>query len=339
MSASAVRSVQHFIPNGDGWQLSLYQTWSEQRVDPSRRPVLIVPGYGMNSYIFSYHPNGISLEGYLADAGFEVWRVDLRDQGETVCAGGSTNYSLEDLALTDVALAVDAVLDLTNTRTDRVDVIGGSLGGTLMFAYAVIVGADRLGTLVCIGTPVRWVKVNPLVKAVFASPFLVGLVRVRGARLLARFGLPLVGKRMRWLLGVYINPEITDVSAASEMARTVEDPNRFINRQIAQWMKQADLVVRGVNVAQGLSRLSNPLLCICANGDGIVPPATASFPYERIGSAAKKLVEVGDETLSLAHADMFISREAHERVFRPVRDWLQEQCVPRVPAAPKEHLQ
>ncbi len=333
MSPSAVRSVQHLIPNGDGWQLSLYQTWSEERVDLSRRPVLIVPGYGMNSYIFSYHPNGISLEGYLAEAGFEVWRVDLRDQGETVRVGGSSNYSLEDLALTDVALALNAILDLTNTRSDRVDVVGGSLGGTLMFAYAVLVGAERLGTLVCIGTPVRWVKVNPLVKAAFASPFLIGLVRVRGARLLARFGLPLMGKRMRWLIGVYLNPEITDVSAASEMARSVEDPNRFINRQIAQWMKDADLFVRGVNVAQGLGSLQNPLLCIFGNGDGIVPPATARFPYERIGSTMKKLVEVGDDSLSLAHADLFISREAHERVFRPIRDWLVEHCAPNLPVA------
>jgi pimeloyl-ACP methyl ester carboxylesterase len=338
MNPSTVRSVQHLIPNGDGWQLSLYQTWSEERVDPGHRPVLIIPGYGMNSFIFSYHPNGISLEGYLAEAGFEVWRVDLRGQGESVRVGGSYNFSIEDLALTDVALTIDTILRLTNTRTEAVDVVGGSLGGSLMFAYAVIVGAAKLGTLVCIGTPVRWVKINPLIRIAFASPFLVGLVHFRGARQLARFGLPLLARRFRWLLGVYINPEITDLSAASEMARTVEDPNRFINRQIARWMKAPDLVVRGINIAHGLGALTNPLLCVYANGDGIVPPLTASFPYEQIGSSARKLLEVGTDTLSLAHADMFVSREAHERVFRPVRDWLLEQQIPRPPGAAKELL-
>ena len=50
-------------PGFNGWQLSLSQTWDPAKLVPGRRPVIIVPGYGMNSFIFSYHPSGPSLEG------------------------------------------------------------------------------------------------------------------------------------------------------------------------------------------------------------------------------------------------------------------------------------
>ena len=33
-----------------------------------------------------------------------------------------------------------------------------------------------------------------------------------------------------------------------EMARTVEDPSRHLNKEIAQWMKDKDLIIEGVNM-------------------------------------------------------------------------------------------
>jgi pimeloyl-ACP methyl ester carboxylesterase len=323
-----MKTIQHYAANGAGWQLSLTQTWSPDRLQRGKRPVLIVPGYGMNSFIFSYHPHGPSLEGYLVESGLEVWRADLRAQGGSIRTGGSDNFSLEDLALTDVSAAIRRVLEATHTGADRVDVIGGSLGGTLMFVHAVLERENRMASLVCLGSPVRWVKVHPLVKVAFVSPTLIGLVRFRGTRKLAQMTLPLLARWTPWLLSVYMNPEITDTRAASEMARTVENPNRHINRQIARWIRERDLVLRGVNVSEALAALRNPLLCVLATGDGIVPPETAAFPYTQIGSASKRLLEVGSRTIAMAHADLFVSSEAHDRVFAPIRDFLFDHAGP-----------
>lgn len=328
-----IQTVQHLVPNGDGWRLAVSQTWDADRFDSTLRPVLIVPGYGMSSYIYSYHPSGLSLEGFLAEAGLEVWRADLRAQGGSVCDGGSDNFRLEDLAVADLGAAVSAVLEKTRTRVDRVDVLGGSLGGTLMFAHAALRPNHRFATLVCMGTPVRWVKIHPLLRLAFASPTIAGMVRFRGTRRIAEVAFPLLARYTPWLLSIYINPEITDVSAAREMTRTVEDPNRHINRQIAHWIRQRDLIVNGVNVSEALRRVTHPLLCVLAVGDGVVPPATAAFPFYQIGSTTKRLVEVGTRTVSMAHADMFVSNQAHERVFRPIREWLLEQQQPRAPEA------
>jgi pimeloyl-ACP methyl ester carboxylesterase len=334
-----MESRRHLVSNGHGWKLALFQTFHATKLDRSRRPVLIVPGYGMNSFIYSYHPNGLSLEGYLAEQGFEVFRVDLREQGETVREDGGENYGLDDLALVDLAAAVRTALERTRTAADRLDVLGGSLGGTLMFLYAALEREARLGTLVCLGTPVRWVKVHPLLKLAFSSPALVGRVKFRGTRALAELALPLLARFTPWLLSVYMNPEITDISAAREMTRTVEDPNRFVNQQIARWIKERDLVVRGVNLSTALARLDNPLLCVLGQGDGIVPPETAAFPFHQTGARSKRLLEVGTKTMSMAHADLFVSREAHQRVFRPICDWLLEHEGPSAPQQSKQTLE
>jgi len=320
-----LKTAEHFVRNGDGWEISLFQTWDEGRVAPGRRPVLIVPGYGMNSFIFSYHPRGDSLEGYLAHAGFEVWRVDLRAQGASRSLGGDDQYGLEDLAMTDLDVAIRAALERSHTGADRVDVIGASLGGTIMFIYAVLTRDAPIGSLVALGSPVRWVDVHPAIKIAFAWPTLVGLVRYKGTRALAGAALPLLAKRAPWILSIYMNSEITDTSAASEMVRTVEDPNRHVNREIARWIRDRDLTLRGVNISEGLRDLRAPLLCVSALGDGIVPRRTAEFPYLASGSPDKKLIEAGTPELAMAHADLFISSESEGRVFEPVARWLTER--------------
>ncbi len=323
MTARAeVESRRYRVANGDGWDLALVRTWHRERWDRARKPVLIVPGYGMNSFIFSFHPNGLSLEGYLVDAGFETWRVDLRAQGESVSTGGGDNFALEDLALTDLGAALEAVVANTETGHDTVDVIGASLGGTLMFIHAVARENHRMASLVSMGGPVRWVSVHPALRVAFSSPSLVGAVRFRGSRKLAELALPLIARFAPSALSIYMNPEISDVTAARDMVKTVEDPNRFVNKQIAHWFRDRDLVVAGRNVSESLRNITNPLLCIVANRDGIVPADVASFPFERVASRDKSLLEVGDHTVAVAHADLFVSREAHRRVFEPLARWL-----------------
>jgi pimeloyl-ACP methyl ester carboxylesterase len=322
----------HEVRTADDWSLSLTQTWSPERLRQGRRPILIVPGYGMNSFIFSYHPRGWSLEGWLVERGFEVFRVDMRGQGEARFRGHDSKrgerFRLEDLALTDLGATIAATLAHSQGGRDRVDVIGASLGGSLAFAHAVLEPSHRIGAIVAMGSPVRWVKIHPLLALAFKSPALVGQLRIKGARRLAEIALPQLARFTPWLLSVYMNPTITETAAAREMVRTVEDPNRFVNRQIADWVNARDLRLRArdgrvVSVGEGLRSVDVPLLCVIANGDGIVPRQTAIWPYETVASRDRTLLEVGDAEVELAHADLFVSNEAHRRVFEPLSQWLE----------------
>ena len=314
----------------DGWILAMRRTTAADRsLLPStapRRPVLIVPGYGMNSFIFGYHPRGRSLEAHLAWRGFEVWSADLRAQGRSRLAEGATRrpFGLEELSLVDVDAAVSAVLARTATGADRVDLIGVSLGAALMFGHAGVNRDARLGSLVSFGGPLRWERVHPVVAVAFRSPALAGAVPFRGTRTLARYALPVLAK-LPSILSVYLNPRVSDVSRVHELVQTVEDPVPQINREIAEWIRDRDLTLRGVNVTHAAGALDNPLLCVVAMGDGIVPPETARAPMHLTRSRSKQVLEVGDRDTHIAHADLFISNDSPRTVFDPVAKWLGEQ--------------
>ena len=321
---------KHFVHNGDGWLLGLKRTYEPRALERSRRPVAIIPGYGMNAFIFGYHPRGKSMEAYWADKGFEVWSLNLRAQGTSKRVGGRKQYGFYDAAVTDLGAAFDFITRNTKTKAGRLDAVGCSLGGTYLYAnLALSPEKGILGSVVTIGAPLQWVEVNPMLKTAFASPRVAGMLAIRGVRPFARLAMPVL-TRIPKLLQVYLHPEIVDTSRMKEMIQTVENPNRTINRQIAEWVKRGDLVVRGVNVTEAVADAKNPLLVVLSNADGIVPEATALSAHHKMGSSVKDILCVGTTEVPVAHADLFVSDIAQEWVFEPLAQWLiaQNQAPP-----------
>jgi len=317
---------RHLAPNHDGWRLALKQTFAPAALRRERRPLVIVPGFGMNAFIFGYHPRGRSMEASLAAAGFEVWSANLRNVGGSERDGGSTVYGLRELGLVDVGAAIDYVLDHTETTATTVDAIGCSLGATLIFIQAALASAPRIGTLVSMGGALRWDEVHPIIRAAFRSPTLVGLIPFAGTRSLAKAALPLF-KHVPGLLSIYLHPAIVDLSKAPELTRTVEDPNRHLNRDLAVWLNHKDVVIDGRNLTDEFAaRVRCPLLSVVANGDGIVPRRAAMSAHAYGRMAARDVLEVGTDEVPLAHADLFISDYAEEWVFQPMAEWLARQA-------------
>lgn len=320
--SSRPRSEIHEVDPKTGWTISLKRV--APHGEPARaRPVLIVPGYGMNSFIFGFHPEGLSLEEHLASRGLEVWSVDLRAQGRSRRTKSEPPvYGLAELAVDDVGAAIDYVLSATSTGRREVDLIGCSLGAALAFAHLACVPEAKVGSLVSLGGLVTWVKIHPAVRAAFASPALVGRVNIKHTRLLAGLALPVLTRFLPGLLSVYLNAESTDTRHAASMVQTVEDPNPHINRQIAHWIAARDLKVRGVNVSQAVRNMTLPFLCVVAEDDGIVPTSTARWAFDAISSREKELVVVGGKGQRIAHADLFLSHHAQRDVFEPVAQFL-----------------
>ncbi len=313
---------KHFVPNGDGWLLGLKQTYETAALDRSRRPVAIIPGYGMNAFIFGYHPRGKSMEAYWADQGFEVWSLNLRAQGTSRRVGGRKQYGFYDAAVTDLGAAFEFIVGHTETEAKSLDAVGCSLGGTYLYAnLAFSQEKSLLGSVVTIGAPLKWVEVNPMLKTAFSSPRVAGMLAIRGVRPFARLAMPLLTRAPK-LLSVYLHPEIVDTSRMDEMIETVENPDRRLNREIAKWVKQGDLVVRGVNVTEAVGTVTNPLLVVISNADGIVPEASALSAHGKIGSTVKDILCVGTNEVPVAHADLFVSNIAQEWVFEPLAQWL-----------------
>lgn len=318
----------HFVNNTEGWALAVKQTYSPEALVEGRRPVAIIPGYGMNAFIFGYHPTGPSMEEYWAAQGFEVWSINLRGQGGSKREGGRLSYGFYEVAVTDLMHVTAYILEHSRTKADRIDAVGCSLGGTYLYIHLACLGtASRLGSIVAIGAPLTWRGVHPLLRLLFGSPWLAGSIHLRGTRHLARLGLPLL-KHFPRVLGIYLHPEIVDISKTEQLVKTVENPNPVLNRQIAEWMKQGHLVVNGIQVDRALGRAENPLLIVLANADGIVPEQTALSAYDAFGSKSKDILRVGTETVPIAHADLFISDYAQQWVFGPLAEWLIAHTSP-----------
>ena len=315
---------QFLVDNHAGWRLAMSRRRPVGDAPHGARPVLIVPGYGMNSYIFGFHPRGPSMIDCLSARGLEVWTVDLRGQGRSIRARGNNRYGLADLAIEDLGAAIAHVLANTMTGATTVDIVGCSLGTALAFAHVASIPAAPVHALVSMAGLVTWKGAHPVVRFAFGSPRLVGLMRIRNTRQLARLALPLLTKVAPSLLSVYLNGRSTDLTHVSKLVQAVEDPHPVINREIAEWIRRGDLVVRGVNVSTKLPELGHPFFCVVANDDGIVLPETSRHTYDVIGSEKKRLLIVGDPEQPIAHADLFLFTGAQERVFRPIADFLLE---------------
>jgi pimeloyl-ACP methyl ester carboxylesterase len=315
--------------NNDGWRLDVTRYYDPERLDRAKRPVVMIPGYGMNTFILNFHPTGTSMVAYLCEEGFEVWTANLRGQGGSKKIGGTLKYGFNELGLVDFPVVMDLVLDETETDTDRPDgdkvhAVGCSLGASVIYGYLAHHQTDhRFASMIAIGGPLRWDEVHPLVKFVFKSPKLAAMVPIYGTRSMAKALLPVL-KKVPWLLSIYMNTDQIDLSEADELVKTVDNPNPYVNVQLAKWIKNRDLVVDGVNVTEALAQIEGlPILCILANADGIVPAAAAKSVCNIATKSCADVLEVGGEGDDwYAHADLFISEKAQETVFAPMAQWL-----------------
>jgi pimeloyl-ACP methyl ester carboxylesterase len=317
---------EQYVTTADGWSLRMRRTVSPHHFDPDTKPLLIVPGYGMNSFIFSYHPRGTSMERCLAEGGYEVWALDLRGQGYSrreKTRAGST--SLANYATVDLPAAIDRVIGATRTRAQSLTLVGCSLGGSIAYAYLAQTKRSRVSDIITMGAPLVWNEVHPVLRVAFASPSVAGAFRLSGTRALVRNAFPLL-ERMPGLLGIYMNSETIDTSCMVDMVETVEDPDPAINRDIAVWIKNQDLKMNGVNVTDAMRRQTLPLLVVVSNRDGIVPEKTAVAAASVWGGRDVEILRVGDERNWYAHANLFIADDAPRLVFEPIIRWLRRHA-------------
>ncbi|MFP6683789.1 MAG: alpha/beta fold hydrolase [Polyangiaceae bacterium] len=325
MSRIDLEVREQYTATSDGWSLHLRRTRLPGCFDPTTKPLLIVPGYGMNTFIFSFHPRNTSMERCLAEAGFEVWSVNLRGQGPSRRDDkNAPEPSLDRYATIDVPTAVNHVLDATATESRTLSLIGCSLGGTIALGYLALQKPKTVTEFVAMGAPLRWNDVHPLLKIAFASPTIAGKLRLSGTRELVKGAMPLL-RRIPSLLSLYMNPSTIDMDRMDEMAQTVEDPHPAINREIAEWIAARDLVIRGVNLTKAAEQMAIPLLNVIARQDGIVPESTARSLDEAWGGGDIEVLAVGDKHRAFAHANLFVANDAPLLVFEPLIQWLRRQ--------------
>ena len=323
VNVSGMEHQHFFVDNGDDWLLDIKRYISPARRRPGRPPLLFVPGYCMNTFILAFHPSARSLVAYLADAGYEVWTANLRTQGDARTKGTVPLASFSDWCDVDVPTAIDFVLKNSTTGQSELILLGCSLGGTVVYGYlARRPHNHRLRAAVAMGAPLQWPPAPRWTTPLLAWPQLLRWIRLRGTRSIARTLLP-IARRVPSILSVYMNTEHIALDRADLLTKTVDDPDPGINEDLVRWIRQRDLFIGPTNVTTALAQVNLPILSIYANGDGIVPPRVARRVVDLMPAGQVTTLEVGDDKIRFAHADMFINHHAESRVFAPLHNWLE----------------
>ena len=312
-----------FPQTPDGWQIEL-QSYIDPKVhDPQKKPILFIPGYGMNSHILANHPTSESIIEHLCSVGFAVWAANLRGQGAARRVGGPRRISLNELVCVDIPVAIEAVL--RESGASSLIYAGCSLGAAIGYGYLAHNPRDHgLEAMVALGGPFRWENPHPLVSLLARAPGVVGAVPIKGTRRMAKAGLA-IARKVPAFISPYMNARAVNLTNPAQLVPGVDDPTPYLNRQLAHWIAARDLVVGGVHVTSAIQQVEDvDLLCIFANRDGIVPPETALSVLDYIEAGRKDVIQAGDEQLWFAHADLFVSAHARSVVFEQMAEWLLE---------------
>lgn len=139
--------AESFAYTEDGWKLGIRRV-RPTVPDPGKLPIVLCHGLGLNGTFWTITDS--HLPEQLAARGYEVFICDLRGSGASQKKGliGAVNSGLRQTPFLEVGEGwwnvddlvkydVPAILDYVKAETgrDRVNWVGHSLGGMLMFAY------------------------------------------------------------------------------------------------------------------------------------------------------------------------------------------------------------
>ena len=136
-----------FAYTEDGWRLGV-RHYRSPNPDPGKLPVVLCHGLGLNATFWTITDNHLASQ--MAARGYDVFLFDFRGAGENSQVGrhdrinkvmrhtflrecGERDWNVDDLVHYDVP----AILDYVQRQTgrDRVNWVGHSLGGMLIFPY------------------------------------------------------------------------------------------------------------------------------------------------------------------------------------------------------------
>ena len=327
----------------DGWRLGV-RHYRPEHPDPGKLPVILCHGLGLNATFWTIIDN--HLPAQLCERGYEVYLFDIRASGENGRPGrndrinqflrktpfrerGESSWTVDDLVRYDVP----AILDYVERETGqtRVNWIGHSLGGMMMFPYFELsTEPDRVANFVGMGSTIIQAK-TPQTDMLRANLAIRGLLGVASA---GRLGRPLTYFRLPGM-GVidsfYYTAENVDRRTISRFyGYTLEDPGSGALRQFAPYLKTGHMLSadQKIDYSARLGEVTVPTLMIAGARDVISDVPSTRMTFEALGSGDKALYvfsKANGHVADYGHCDLAWSRYAPHEVFPAVIEWLDRR--------------
>src|SRR5262249_19006761 len=255
---------------------------------------------------------------------------------------GERYWNVDDLMRYDVP----AILDYVKRETghDRVNWVGHSMGGMLMFPYMEVEpgSQERIANFVAMGSTITlagaperdMLLANRAIRALslFASPGRLG-------RPLTYFRLPGMGA----IDSFYYSVDNVDERTVSRFyGYTLEDPGPGAFRQLDVYLRTGHMMSADgrTDYSALLGRVMVPTLMVAGEGDVISDVPSSELTFHALGSRDKTLMTFGrghGQVADYGHCDLIWSRHAPREVFPPLIDWL-DQHQPGGPVSSRQTL-
>jgi lysosomal acid lipase/cholesteryl ester hydrolase len=336
--------AEGFAATRDGWMLGMRHIRPDCP-DPAKLPVVLCHGLGLNGTFWTITDD--HLPGQLAARGYEVFVVDMRGSGAShrvglpgkinellqqtpIRAVGGRDWNVDDESKYDVPAILEYVRQ--QTGSDRVNWIGHSLGGMLMFpflelspeSHRVANFVDMGGVAIIVDTPdVRDMRRADRMLRVLS----LGLSTGRLGRPMMYGRLPAMEKIDRFY---YTAANVDKRTVSRFYGFTLEDPGAGALRQLDPYLKRGRMLSadRAVDYSAGLDRITTPTLMVAGEGDIMADIPSSLLTFNALGSPDKTLMRFGRLDGHLAdygHCDLVWSRNAPKEVFPPLIDWLDHR--------------
>jgi pimeloyl-ACP methyl ester carboxylesterase len=327
----------------DGWLLGV-RHYRPQSPDPGKLPVILCHGLGLNATFWTI--TDFHLPSQLTARGYEVFVFDIRGSGETAQLGrcvrinralrqtflrehGERGWTVDDLVKYDVP----AILEYVKLETghDRVNWVGHSLGGMLIFPYLELSpDPERIATLVGMGSTIVQADIpqSDMLRANHGLRVL-SLVASPG-----RLGRPLAFCRIPGMDRIdrfyYSNENVDRRTISRFYGYTLEDTGPGALRQLAPYLQYGHMLSadRAVDYSALLGKITTPILMIAGDGDIMSDVSSTELTFAGLGSQDKQLIRFGKSQGNVAdygHCDLVWSRHAPREVFPRLIDWLDQR--------------
>lgn len=318
------------VPTADGWTIALHHFPPAAGAPARRHPVILCHGIMSNRFTWDLDAR-VSLAGFLARRGFDVYALDLRGGGAALSPGwfdaqGYT-YRFDDYVAHDVPAALAAVSARADGRP--VHWVGHSMGGMVMYAWLQQGEQARVRSFTAVGSPPLLADHVPaMTGAMKALPIAELFFDELPTGTLATLGAPWADQTAIGPLHVLWNPDNLDRGAARRLAaHGTANLSAGVLRQLADSAAAGRLQSAdgAVDYTAGLAKLRAPVLFIAGVLDHLAPPYAVMQGFRLAGSPIKRLVVLGrahGQRHDYGHLDLAMGAAAPDEVFPVIHDWL-----------------
>ncbi|EQA35524.1 alpha/beta hydrolase family protein [Leptospira inadai serovar Lyme str. 10] len=319
----------------DNWNLSIEHFPPIAGTALKKFPAIICHGFIANRKYFKINEKS-SLVASLQKEGYDVWLLDLRgrqDAGSpSLFFGEKTfDYSIDDYIKQDVDAAIKHVLNATGK--EKVNWIGHSMGGMLLYARLGTLGENRVANLITIGSPII---MDPPSRALqLWTNFTWGLYLwpvvptetwsgIRGGT-----GIPFLPKKNFEELFWHeknIDPKIVSGVFTTSIASVTKREARQMEKVIETGSFRTEDGQQ--NYADGIANIKIPTLIIGGRRDKLGFTYSLRYVYDNIGTADKTLFIASKgkgHSDDYGHTDLLVGKKADEDVFPVLVRWLNKR--------------